>query len=98
MESFRLTENEVRALLSSFRTPFLVVSLTKVEENYRFLRRNLPRVQICYAMKANSTRAVLQRLSALGSNFDVASAGEIQMLHDLGIESSRFVFNNLCKI
>ena len=97
MKSFRLAEAEARALLSRFRTPFLVVSLTTVEENYRFLRQHLPRARVCYAMKANSTPEILQRLAALGSDFDVASAGEMQTLHELGVEGARMVYANTVK-
>ena len=97
MENFKLTEQEIQFLLSRFKTPFLVVSLAKVEENYRFLRQHLPRAQVCYAMKANSTTAILRRLASLGSNFDVASAGEMRQLHDLGIVSSRMIYANTVK-
>lgn len=97
MENFTLTEQEVKFLLSRFKTPFLVVSLSKVEENYHFLRQHLPRAQVCYAMKANSTTAILRRLASLGSNFDVASGGEMRQLHELGIVNSRMIYANTVK-
>ncbi|MCR5346761.1 MAG: type III PLP-dependent enzyme [Fretibacterium sp.] len=97
MENFKLTEQDVQILLSRFKTPFLVVSLEKIEENYRFLRQFLPRVQVCYAMKANSTTAILRRMASLGSHFDVASAGEMRQLHELGIVNSRMIYANTVK-
>ena len=73
MNSFRLTEEEVNYLAEKYPTPFMVVSLDKVEKNYHYLRHRLPRVKVFYAIKANPEPAVLTRLAGLGSNFDVAS-------------------------
>ena len=78
MRSFNLSENEMNELCRRHETPFLVVSAAKVEENYRFLRAHLPHAGVYYAMKANPAPAILRRLAALGSKFDVASAGEIE--------------------
>ena len=55
MKNFRLNEKEVKTLAERFPTPFLVASLDKVEENYQFMRRHLPRAGVFYAMKANPT-------------------------------------------
>ncbi len=97
MKSFRLTEEEMNYLADRYPTPFMVVSLDKVEENYRYLRQQLPRVKIFYAIKANSEPAILQRMSALGSNFDVASVGEIRLLRSLGVAGSRMIYANPVK-
>lgn len=97
MKSFRLTEDEMNHLAGRFETPFMVVSLNKVEENYLRLRQQLPRVKVFYAMKANPTPEVLLRLAALGSNFDVASPGEMRMLSSLGIAGDRMVYANPVK-
>lgn len=94
MNSFRLTEEEMNYLAEKYPTPFMVVSLDKVEENYSCLRKRLPRVKVFYAVKANPEPAVLRRLAALGSNFDVASEGEIRLLVSLGIDGSRMIYAN----
>lgn len=70
MKSFRLTEEEMEYLADRYPTPFMVVSLDRVEKNYRYLCEKLPRVKVFYAIKANSEPAILQRMAALGSNFD----------------------------
>lgn len=95
--SFRLTEKEINYLAERHETPFMVVSMAKVQENYLYLKKSLPRVKVFYAMKANPTKDVLVKLAELGSNFDVASAGEIKILHDLGIPGSRMVYANTVK-
>ena len=97
MSSFRLTEQEMKDLAERIPTPFLVASLDKVEENYRFMRRHMPRAGIYYAMKANPTPGILKRLASLGACFDVASAGEIKALHELGVDGSRMIYANPVK-
>ena len=79
------------------QTPFLVTSLDKVAENYRFLRTHLPRAGVYYAIKANPTPEVLQMLAEIGSHFDVASAGEIEALAELGVDGSRMIYANPVK-
>ena len=58
LHDFKLTQSEVRELATKNPTPFLVVSLDKIEENYRFLRENMPRAGVYYAMKANPDRGI----------------------------------------
>ena len=97
MRSFNLSENEMNELCCRHETPFLVVSAAKVEENYRFLRAHLPHAGVYYAMKANPAPAILRRLAALGSNFDVASAGEIEALAREGVAGDRMIYANPVK-
>ena len=74
MRSFRLTNEEIESLAARHQTPFLVISLAQVEENYRFFRRHLPRVNVYYAMKANPASRILSLLDSLGAGFDTAFA------------------------
>ena len=97
MKNFRLTEKEVKTLAKRYPTPFLVASLDKVEENYQFMRRHLPRAGVFYAMKANPTPEILSRLAGLGAHFDVASAGEMEILHELGVDGSQMIYANPVK-
>lgn len=97
MESFRLTREETETLAASHQTPFLVISLAQVERNYRFFRRHLPRVNAYYAMKANPAPRVLSLLAELGAGFDTASAGEMRMLSEVGVEGARMIYANPVK-
>lgn len=94
MRSFILSENEMNEMAKRQPTPFLVLSTDKAAENYAFLRKHLPRAGICYAMKANPHPEVLKRLASLGSHFDVASAGEMELLHQTGVDGSRMIYAN----
>ena len=78
-------------------TPCLVVDLDVVAEAYELLRRYLPLAKIFYAVKANPADEVVGMLRDLGSSFDVASRGEIDMVLDKGISADRMSFGNTMK-
>lgn len=94
---FQLNKQETEALAQAYGTPLLVLSLEQIEKNYRLLRTYLPRVKVFYAIKANPHRRILELMRDLGSNFDVASDGEIMELHSLGVEGSRMIYANPMK-
>mgnify|MGYP000702489582 FL=1 len=94
---FRLNKEETEALAQKYGTPLLVLSLEQIEKNYRLLRTHLPRVKVFYAIKANPHRRILELMRDLGSNFDVASDGEIMELSSLGVDGSRMIYANPMK-
>lgn len=94
---FRLNKEETEALAQEYGTPLLVLSLEQIEKNYRLLRTHLPRVKVFYAIKANPHRRILELMRDLGSNFDVASDGEIKELNSLGVDGSRMIYANPMK-
>lgn len=94
---FRLNKEETEALAQEYGTPLLVLSLEQIEKNYRLLRTHLPRVKVFYAIKANPHRRILELMRDLGSNFDVASDGEIMELNSLGVDGSRMIYANPMK-
>lgn len=77
--------------------PVLAVDLSIVEWNYRSLALALPDTQIYYAVKANPADELVDRLAALGSHFDVASRGEIELCLARGIPAERLSFGNTIK-
>ncbi|HKF70674.1 MAG TPA: type III PLP-dependent enzyme [Stellaceae bacterium] len=78
-------------------TPCLVIDLDVVADAYELLRRYLPIAKIFYAVKANPADEVLSMLRELGSSFDVASRGEINLVLDKGIAADRISFGNTIK-
>lgn len=78
-------------------TPFLVVDLDIVENNFIGLRDALPIAQIFYAVKANPAEPILKRLIALGSNFDTASIHEIDTCLAAGADPARISYGNTIK-
>ncbi len=52
---------------------------------------------ICYAMKANSSLAVLQTFAQAGCGFDIVSGGELERVLAAGIDASLVVFSGVGK-
>ncbi len=78
-------------------TPCLIVDLDMVGETYKTMRRLLPLAQIFYAVKANPASEVVSRLIELGSSFDTASRGEIDLVLESGAKAERISFGNTIK-
>lgn len=78
-------------------TPYLVVDVDLVAENYRALAGAMPDTAIYYAMKANPAAPILERLAALGSCFDAASVAEIEMALATGCGPERLSYGNTIK-
>jgi ornithine decarboxylase len=78
-------------------TPCLVVDLDVIEDNYRRLAGLLPLARIFYAVKANPMPAVVERLAGVGSGFDTASRGEIDLVLAHGVTPDRISFGSTIK-
>ena len=78
-------------------TPFVVVDLDIVRENFRALAALFPRAAIFYAVKANPSAPVITALAELGARFDLASEGEIARCRDAGVAAARLSFGNTVK-
>ena len=63
-------------------TPLVVVDHKVLRENYAQFRKYLPRVQVYYAVKANSDPAIVQTFYDAGASFDVASMAEFLNVHE----------------
>lgn len=94
---FQLNYNAVEKLAAFFGSPLLVLSLNQVKKNYEVLRKHLPRAKVHYAIKANPHPEILRLMAKLGSNFDVASDGEIKTLFDMGVDGGRIIYANPVK-
>src|SRR5262249_42833313 len=63
-------------------TPHVIVDHQVLRENYAQFRQYLPRVQVYYAVKANSDPAIVQTFYDVGASFDVASVAEFLIVHE----------------
>ena len=95
---FQLKQDAVEKLAENYGTPLLVLSMEQVKANYECLKTYMPRVRIYYAMKANPHPEILKAMMNLGSSFDVASAGEIRTLNELGVSGERMIYANPVKL
>jgi ornithine decarboxylase len=78
-------------------TPCLVVDLEVVSEAYQALRTYLPLAKVFYAVKANPAGEIVDLLRGLGSSFDVASRGEVELCLGRGVTAERISFGNTIK-
>ena len=69
-------------LAKMHNTPLVVVDHKVLRENYEQFRKHLPRVQVYYAVKANSDPAIVQTFYDVGASFDVASMAEFWIVHE----------------
>ncbi|KAM9779932.1 ornithine decarboxylase-like [Neosynchiropus ocellatus] len=76
---------------------FLVGSLDRLRENHRRWQANLPRVTPFFAVKCNPSPVMLRTLSILGSGFDCASQGEIEMALSQGATPDKIIFAHTTK-
>src|SRR5215470_7516687 len=69
-------------LVKARGTPLVVVDHKVLRENYAQFRKHLPRVQVYFAVKANSDPAIVRTFYEVGGSFDVASVAEFMSVHD----------------
>jgi len=89
--------NKIKKFSKNKKTPFLILDIDRVKKNYDRLKKDMDYADIFYAVKANPHDRVLKVLSALGSNFDVASRYELDTLLKLKINPERISFGNTIK-
>ena len=70
-------------LVKAYGTPLFVVDHAQLRENYQIFRKHLPRLQVYFAVKANSDPQIVKTFYDAGSSFDVASIAEFHTVHDL---------------
>ena len=83
----------------TFGTPCYVYSRAAIERQWTALHNAVGAHDhlICYAVKANSSLAILNILARLGSGFDIVSAGELQRVIKAGGDTRKVVFSGVGK-
>ncbi len=86
-------------LAQRFATPLYVYSRSAMLEALAGYQRALAGRDhlICYAMKANSSLAVLQAFAQAGCGFDIVSGGELERARAVGVAASKIVFSGVGK-
>ncbi|MBI5462984.1 MAG: diaminopimelate decarboxylase [Gammaproteobacteria bacterium] len=86
-------------IAARFGTPTYVYSRATLERHWRAFDSTLtgrPHL-ICYAVKANSTLAILNLFARLGSGFDIVSGGELERVLKAGGDPGKIVFSGVGK-
>jgi ornithine decarboxylase len=77
-----MDEKTLLRLAKTHGTPLVVIDHKVLRENYARFRRHLPRVQVYYAVKANSAPEIVRTFYKSGASFDVASLAEFLTVHE----------------
>ena len=89
----------VSALADSYGTPLFVYSQAAMQDALAAYQRGFAgrKLHICYAMKANSSLAVLQFFADQGCGFDIVSGGELERVLAAGGDASKVIFSGVGK-
>ncbi len=82
-----------------FGTPCYIYSRAAIEGQWHAFDQAFAEIPhlICYAVKANSSLAVLNILSRLGSGFDIVSVGELERVIRAGGDPGKVIFSGVGK-
>jgi diaminopimelate decarboxylase len=106
MRSFGYRRGQLQAngvaleeLARRFGTPLYVYDFDAVGAAYRAYARAFAgrEHRVCFAVKANGNLALLERLAAWGSGFDVVSGGELARVRRAGGAADGIVFSGVGK-
>lgn len=86
-------------LAQKYDTPTYVYSRAAIEAQFRAYTEAFAEQAhlICFAVKANSNRAVLNVLARLGAGFDIVSGGELERVLLAGGDAGKVVFSGVGK-
>jgi diaminopimelate decarboxylase len=87
-------------LAEQYGTPLYVYSADAIEERVAMLHMEFAALPstICYAVKANSSLAILKMLGGMGCGFDIVSGGELERVRRAAPEAlGRVVFSGVGK-
>jgi len=92
-------QTPLSALAQQYGTPLFVYSKASMLAALAAYQQGFAgrQVQICYAMKANSTLAVIQLFARAGCGFDVVSLGEMRRVLAAGGLARRIIFSGVGK-
>ena len=90
---------DLARVAQEFGTPLYVYSAGTILDHYRRLDAALAPLEhlICYAVKANSNRAILKLLGEAGAGFDIVSGGELFRVLKAGGDPGKCTFAGVGK-
>ncbi|MDD5092975.1 MAG: type III PLP-dependent enzyme [Dehalococcoidia bacterium] len=87
----------VLRLAQNRKTPFLAIDEKSIRDKFQQFREALPACRIFYAVKANSHKRIVKTMHAMGSDFEIASEEELNLLLDCGIAPQKIITSNPVK-
>jgi ornithine decarboxylase len=77
-----MNTRQLQAIARQHGTPVVVVDHEIIRRNYAAFRKQLPKVQAYYAVKANPAPEIVRTLYREGASFDVASLPEFMLVYE----------------
>lgn len=92
-------DQRVADLAEQHGTPLFVYSTAAMREALAAYQRGFAgrKLHICYAMKANSSLALLQFFARQGCGFDIVSGGELERVIAAGGDPAKVIFSGVGK-
>ena len=69
-------------LTHTYGTPIFIIDHKKIRDNYCEFKKNMPNIQVYFAVKANSNPEIVKTLIDMGASFDVASMPEFMVVYN----------------
>ena len=91
------TFNRIQEFAKDKATPFVVIDTNIIAKQYDDMVNNFPFASVYYAVKANPAKEILSLLRDKGSNFDIASIYELDMVTNVGVTTDRVSYGNTIK-
>lgn len=91
-----MTDAQIQSIARDWGTPTYVFDIGALKERVAYLKRHLPeRVQLCYAIKANTF--ITGALDGVMPRFEICSPGEYRVCEALGIAGEKMVISGVYK-
>ena len=78
-------------------TPFYCYSTAILARHFDVLAAAVKPATVCFAVKSNSSLAVIRTLAARGAGADVVSEGELRVALKAGVPANKIVFSGVGK-
>jgi diaminopimelate decarboxylase len=93
---------DLSTIVRGSKTPFFLYSEDILTTNYNTffqgaVEAGLINPLVCFALKANPSKALLKILAKLGSGADIVSGGELRRALEAGIPANKIVFSGVGK-
>ena len=97
--NLKMEEVFLEHLAKKIKTPVYCYSISQIKNNFWELKSSFKTCKplICYAVKANFNKNIINVLSNLGAGADVVSVGELKQCVKNGIGKEKIVFSGVGK-
>ncbi len=92
-------EVSLATIAAQVGTPAYVYSQATLERHFRAFDRAFADLDhlVCFAVKANTSKAIMALFASLGGGADIVSGGEMQRAIAAGVEPARIVYSGVGK-